>query len=91
MQRFKNILVVVDDPERDRFVVKRAASMAEANSGALTIATITERLSDQIKEKLKTSLKLDFELLVRKEKLEMLAKIKSRYCKKIPTITKPQN
>ena len=85
MQRFKNILVVVNDPERERFVAKLAISLTENNNGTMTIATISERLSDQIKEKLKATLKLYFERLVRDEKLEILEKFKSRFCKKIQT------
>ena len=45
MQRFKNILCVVENREADKYVLERAVMLAENNQASLTVVEVAERVT----------------------------------------------
>jgi len=48
MQRFKNILVVVDYPTRSETLIERAVILCQRNQARLTVVTVAEGMSRDI-------------------------------------------
>ncbi len=88
MQRFKNILAVVDQTRRDDVFLYRAASLAADNKGRLKVVGVTEDLPDLMTKKMIAHFQVDIETIIREERLEQLRRIESRYQPLVPITTK---